>query len=117
MFVLSRANKICIAGPELTVPFEENLLIQNTKKTDKYQKEFDTIEPGWNLHLLVLEVGSRGYVAKSFSKCLRRLGFSSAETRQLRESCSMMARRCSYIVWIHRSNKNWMPIRFTAPRI
>jgi hypothetical protein len=111
MYILSRDKRICIAGPELTVPFEENLLKRHHDKFDKYQTDFTRVEPGWSVELMVLEVGSRGYVAPSFTKCLKRLGFSPTELRALRDAVSMMARRCSYIIWRHRFNKNWMPLR------
>jgi hypothetical protein len=113
MFILSRAARICVAGPELTVPFEENLLKRHTDKFEKYQTDFaqSGVSPNWRLELMVLEVGSRGYVAPSFAKCLKRLGFSPTELRALRDAVSMMARRCSYIIWQHRFNKDWMPLR------
>ena len=116
MFLMSKSKKICIAGPELTVPFEENLITRRVMKTQKYEDVFSNRSPEWQFHLLTVEIGSRGYVGESFTDTFRKLGFTHMECNQLRDSCSLMARRCSYVIWVHRANKEWSPIRFTLGR-
>ena len=37
-FVISQSRKICLVGPELTVPIEERIAFWNEKKTGKYEK-------------------------------------------------------------------------------
>ena len=67
MYILSRAKRICVAGPELTVPFEENLLKRHHDKLEKYQADFTRVEPGWSLELMVLEVWEAGAMSHRHS--------------------------------------------------
>ena len=72
-YIISRKEKICIAGPELTAPMEENIKKWNQFKRDKYAS-LESDMKDWNVHILVLEVGSRGWIPPSFGHCLRRRG-------------------------------------------
>jgi hypothetical protein len=112
-YIISRKEKICIAGPELTAPMEENIQKWNKIKKDKYASlEPDSKE--WKMHTLVLEVGTRGWIPPSFGHCLRRLGFSSQETKHLANECSLMSQRCTYIIWLHRNSHHFSPRRLTS---
>ena len=79
---MSLSKKVCIAGPELTVPMEEWIHTWHAKKLDKYQELLDNKGEGWNIMRLVLEVGSRGFIPPSFSSALQKLGFNSSEIHQ-----------------------------------
>ena len=104
-FIVSRSKKIVIAL-ELTVPMEENIERWHQEKTDRYSK---LTCPGWQFHLLVFEVGCRGFIPARFPSSLRKLGFNSSETRTLRNSLQLMAQKCSYVIWINRFNKDFNP--------
>ena len=68
----------------------------------------------WRVHNLVLEVGGRGFIPLSFRSCLKKLGFDSPEIKYLSNQCSLMAQRCSYIIWLNRNNKIFVPKRLTS---
>ena len=77
-YIISRSTKICIAGPELTAPMEENIMKWNHIKKQKY-KDLESDSKDWEIHTLVLEVGSRGWIPPSFRHSLRKLGFNPKE--------------------------------------
>ena len=60
---------------ELTFPAEDNLIQWHTDKESKYAKLLDDININqWTGHVFGIEIGSRGYVAKSFGFALQKLG-------------------------------------------
>ena len=104
-YIISRASKTCIAGPELTAPMEENIHSWHKLKTEKYNSLRFADDPSWCVHNLVLEVGARGFIPPSFRISLRKLGFENQEIKVLSDACSLMVQRCSYIIWLNRGNK------------
>ena len=68
-FVISKSKKICLVGPELTVPIEERIAFWNEKKTGKYEKMIaDHGSPSWKLKCIVAEVCCRGIHSTFFQK-------------------------------------------------
>ena len=60
---------------ELTIPAEDNIVQRHSDKEFKYAKLVDDIELNhWKGYVFAVEIGSRGYVAKSFGYAMRRLG-------------------------------------------
>ncbi len=111
-YIISRRDKVCVLGPELTSPMEENIEKWHGKKVTKYRNWFE--EDGnkdWTVWQLVLEVGARGWVPPSFAHQLRRLGFTKREASKLSSQVSMIARKCSYVIWLNRANKDFRPYR------
>ena len=52
---------------ELTVPAKDNIIQRHTDKESYYAKLLDDVNINqWTGHVFVIEIGSRGYVAKSF---------------------------------------------------
>jgi hypothetical protein len=112
-FLLSRQARLLIAGPELTVPMEENVDKQHARKMARYGDLASSLSAGFRLHsLLCLEMGCRGLDPPSFSDVLRKLAFTPAEVRQTRDHCAYIARYCSYLIWLNRSKRD-----FVSPRI
>jgi hypothetical protein len=111
-YIISRKEKICIAGPELTAPMEENVKKWNQIKRNKYAS-LESDSKDFKVHTLVLEVGTRGWIPPSFGHCLRRLGFNTQETKHLANECSLMSQRCSYIIWLHRNSHTFVPRTMT----
>jgi hypothetical protein len=112
-FIVSRKARILIAGPELTVPMEENADRQHSIKLERYKGMASDLHGGWRLlGPLCLEMGCRGVDPPSFHDVLRQLAFSSSEIRQLRGACAYIARYCSYLIWLSRYNRN-----FFCPRV
>ena len=112
-YVLSMSAKICIAGPELTVPMEEWIHHWHSKKHLKYQELNEHKLSGWKVPRLIVEVGSRGFIPPSFGSALKKLGFTSREISVLRKKCSLMSQRCSYVIWLNRANRDFHPWRFS----
>jgi len=112
-YIVSRKAKVCLAGPELTVPMEERIHHWHTAKFKKYEELVMCRASGWQVHRLVLEVGSRGFIPPSFVAVLKKLGFPSQEISVLKNKCSLMSQRCSYIIWLNRANSNFIPMRLT----
>ena len=95
---------------ELTCPFEENITSAAKYKLGRYEKLVCRVRArGWQCHLLTLEVGSRGFVGASCSRALTQLGWRSSKYTILGR-IGDIARRCSYVIWLHRKNKTWSPI-------
>lgn len=111
-YILSMSAKVCIAGPELTVPMEEWIHHSHSRKMSKYQELLENKSEGWEVVRLVTEVGSRGFIPPSFVSVLKKIGFTSKEVSTLRSRCSLMSQRCSYVIWLNRSNANFRPWRF-----
>jgi hypothetical protein len=112
--MISRSKRLCLAGPELTVPMEENVAARAGSKRTKYSELVSDAAAGWRVHVVTLEVGSRGWIPPSFRATLRKLGFSASETNSLSDKCSLVARRCSYIIWLNRFNQDFQPWRVSA---
>jgi len=103
-FIVSRQARVCIGGPELTVPMEENADAQHAIKLNKYSGMASCLSQGWRLGgLLCLEMGCRGVDPPSFGDVLRQLAFTPSEVRQVRDDCSYIARYCSYLIWLNRN--------------
>ena len=104
-FIMSRSKKIFIVI-ELTVPMEENIERWHQEKLKRYST---LLCPGWQVHFFVLEIGCRGFVPTRFASFLRKLGFNPSETRKLRDNLQLVVRKCSYIIWLNRFNKDFNP--------
>ena len=85
---------------ELTCPAEENITDANLRKEIKYTPLKKQItDNNWACHLWPIEVGARGFVAGSVSRCLRRLGFSNSGNKALMRRMSRSASRCSFYIY------------------
>ena len=94
---------------ELTIPAEDNIVQRHSDKEFKYcyAKLVDDIELNhWRGYVFTVEIGSRGYVAKSFGYAMRRLG---ALQRQVSKFTQELSRICirSYTIYLSRKNKVW----------
>ena len=95
---------------ELTVPAEDNIVQRHLDKENKYVKLLDDININhWTGHIFGLEIGSRGYVAKSFGFALQKLGFKQNIIGKLRKAVSLICLRCSYTIYLSRKNEIWRP--------
>lgn len=110
-YIISWSKRICIIL-ELTVPMEEHIEYWHQVKMDKYGS---LLLPGWTFHCFAIEIGCRGFVPPRFCSVTRRLGFSSADLKVLRDNLQMVARKCSYVIWLNRFNKDFnASIRITG---
>ena len=63
----------------------------------------------WTGHGFGIEIGSRGYVAKSFGFALQKLGLKQDAITKLRKTVSQICIRCSYLIYLPRKNEIWRP--------
>ena len=59
------------------------------------------------MHVLTLEVGARGFVARSTFSFLKKIGFSPAEARFTCRQTSEVVARCSYAICLRANEKRW----------
>ena len=110
-YIISRKRRICI-GIELTCPMEENLEKWHVIKKEKYDNEIskEAAKNGWRFDKLILEVGARGFVPKHVSKACNQLELPAKQTTN---KLSLVAQKCSYVLWINRFNKDFQPWRIS----
>ena len=89
---------------------EENLEKWHVIKKEKYDNEISTeaAKNGWHFEKLILEVGARGFVPRHVSKAFNQLELPVKETIN---RLSLVAQKCSYVLWINRFNKDFQPWR------
>ena len=96
---------------ELTVPDEDNIADAHFRKKAKYEDLVDACRlAGWDTYYQTVEVGVRGFVANSFSSCLKLLGVQRAIITRARSVASRTALRCSYSIYLARNLPDWKPI-------
>jgi hypothetical protein len=93
---------------ELTCPAEEGIENASIHKNAKYVELCDAIrDAGWTVVLRPIEVGARGFVARSVSRLLRELGLSSREVTTLCRSLATVVARCSFTIYLASSSAEW----------
>ena len=63
----------------------------------------------WKGHVYGIEVGSRGYVAKSVVFALKKLGLENSSIKDIRRNISLVCLRSSYLIYLSRNNAVWRP--------
>ena len=94
---------------ELTSPAEENMESWREKKKTKYEILADSIRESsdWKVYVDTIEVGARGFVAKTAIASGLKLGLDYKSSRAMVKEMSRMAIRCSHFIWLNRNNKGW----------
>ena len=87
---------------ELTVPAEENILAAQIRKTARYEQLafLAKLINSWDSKIITIEVGARGFVAKSMNSFLRSVDFSNNEASSTRKDISMIVARCSHNIFL-----------------
>ena len=89
---------------------EDNIVQHHIDKENKYAKLRDDLNINqWTGQIFGLEVGSRGYEAKSFCFALRKLGLGQEVVQRLTRAVSLMCMRCSYSIYLSRETEMWRP--------
>ena len=105
--IFSRSKKAVLLV-ELTVPLEDRVAAGHTRKENRYAGLVQQCtENGWFARCFAVEVGCLGYVSPSLFHCLESLGIPSSTSRKLRNECSRVAHRCSYVLFLRRSCVDW----------
>jgi len=91
---------------ELTCPAEEGILPAEIRKIGRYTPLAAAIK-GWSVTLMTIEVGARGFVARSVPRCFKRLGLKPSSVSKLCKQLSTVSARCSYAIYLARENLEW----------
>jgi hypothetical protein len=96
---------------ELTCGCEERFAASNEIKEIRYGEGStlwtSCVENGWTVIHFPVEVGARGYAAKSLAACLRRLGLNGRRSKVIIDEAANEALRCSFWIWVARNDKDW----------
>ena len=114
-YIISRTARVCI-GLELTSPMEENIGFWHKSKLQKYEEEIRLAakQNGWTFHVLILEIGARGWIPPSVPNSLRKLGIPSNRITSLCNQLTLLALKSSYVIYLNRFNKEFQPWRLTT---
>ncbi|KAG1925127.1 hypothetical protein F2P79_025744 [Pimephales promelas] len=95
---------------ELTVPWEEGCEVAHERKALKYQSLLqDCKDKGWQAWLFPVEVGCRGFPAKSTWRLLSALGMDERRKKQAVRRMGEEAERASCWIWNRREEESWKP--------
>ena len=93
---------------ELTVPWEENAEEAHERKKLKYDELVELCKNnGWKAKCTPIEVGSRGFVARSLCKALSDIGLTGSKKRKVNNKIIKTAERSANWLWLKR-NSSWM---------
>ena len=112
-YIVSRSQKICVLGPEMTSPMDDNVEKWHQIKKDKYRQQVESVTD-WTFFDLDVEVGALGWIPPSTHSQLRQLGFSTKELTTLKRDLRYLARKCSYVIFVNRFNRDFHPWRLTV---
>jgi hypothetical protein len=108
MVLLSRSTKTIIVA-ELTVPWEERLAISHQLKKAKYQDLVDEAAvKGWHATSYPIEVGCRGFPAKSLRHFLQMVGLEPKQLKKATRDIAAAAESSSRWLWLKRAH-SWNP--------
>lgn len=100
MVVTSRRSRTIIVI-ELSVPWENNIAERHEFKMSKYQNLTDELtRKQWNTRLFAVEVGARGFPAKSLRFMFKELGLPSSSIKKACNVCGESAEEASRWLWI-----------------
>ena len=95
---------------ELTCPAEEGIANAAQRKKARYSQlrtDIETQSVKWTAVVMTIEVGARGFVAKSLLTCLRRLGLENRAISRLCKDVSLISAKCSYAIYLAYTNPIW----------
>ena len=112
--IFSMERKICIIV-EVTAPMDVNIDKWHSIKLEKYQVGIQQeADKNWTVSVFPIEVGARGFVHKRVHGYFLKLGIDGRFATSTIRKMSHMARRCSYVIWIHRFNQDFKPFRLNG---
>lgn len=102
---------------ELTVPADENIEAAQIRKSERYQELSKLAKSinNWNSKIITIEVGARGFVAKTTNSFLRSIGFSPRQSSSICKDISLIVARCSHYIFMHRDNMTWPKCPLLTP--
>ena len=89
---------------ELTVCLEDRFSVSNQRKHHRYAELATQCElSGWRVHSYAVEVGVLGFIPSSLRSCLKVVGFKWNKIKTLARTCSRVAVRSNYLLWVKRN--------------
>ena len=108
LIIWSSSHKTCYIV-ELTVPWEAAVEEAYERKSLKYADLAAQIKQnGWQVDVLPVEVGCRGFVAKSTTRLLSKMGVSGLQFRKAVRALSQAAEHSSNWLWLKRKQTEWV---------
>ena len=97
--IWSQRSKTVIIG-ELTVPWEDNFDTANEFKQLKYTDLIEEcVQRGWKVYSFPFEVGSRGYISKTCTIFLSKIGIGTRQRKSVLHKISQTATKASAWIW------------------
>ena len=107
MLLWSEALKL-VYFIELTVPWEDRVDMAYERKKARYAElAADAEQQGWRARVRPVEVGCRGFVAKSAFALLTELGIRGRRMKLATKSMSQAAESASEWLWLRRKVGSW----------
>lgn len=95
---------------ELTVPWEDSVEEAYERKKLKYADlAAEAEQRGWKARVCPVEVGCRGFIARSTLSLLGELGISGRSLQQVINQLSEEALKGSQWIWLRRNDVSWGP--------
>ena len=95
---------------ELTVPWEEGCEVAHERKAGKYQQlAQDCRDRGWQAGVFPVEIGCRGFPARSAWSFLSAIGMDEQSKKQAARRMGEEAERASCWIWSKREEECWKP--------
>ena len=86
---------------ELTVPTEDRIEISGELKRAKYTPIVEEgKQNGWGVSIWAVDVGCRGFPARSMSSLLNSLGFQGRERKKAMKRLGQKAEEASRAIWV-----------------
>ena len=93
---------------ELTCPAEEGIEAAQARKTGNYCDITNAAKVrGWTAEAATIEVGARGFVARTLPHFLKRLGRCPKNINSECKTISSIAARCTYTIYLARESFVW----------
>lgn len=93
---------------ELTVPWEDAIGEAYERKRLRYADLAAEVEArGWNVKVWPVEVGCRGFVARTTTKLLKEVGIRGQAQRRVVKKLASAAEQSSHWLWLKRKDTTW----------
>ena len=97
-----------VINGELTCPAEEGIeAAQIRKEASYFELKCSAKDRWWASEVATIEVGARGYVARTVPRLLKRLGRESRLVSVDIKNLSVIAARCTYAIYLARESRGW----------
>ena len=94
---------------ELTVQIEDRIEIAGEIKRNKYSIiEEEGKANGWGVQIWAVEIGCRGFPAKSTKRLLKQMGLNARKQKECAEKLGKIAEEASRNIWRWSHNKKWV---------